>query len=380
MNLASKIILGFLIVVALVFFYLAMYTQDLRGWEKAAQSMKTNLDRTNAENAALRNSDDANAHDALIQLGATPTDRQGRKQLRDDLSRIVVDRGRMWLGNAVPAANAPDAPLIFTMQADPARPTPLSLQPKMQLFVFEYPPVAGDAANNAPPGRYLGEFTVLENPPVDSAGGTFAMAPARSMSAREQQRLTAAIQSGMPWIAYENLPHDRFGVFDGMTDEQLEQQFPGVFTVEQKQEFLQDGLPFDADKHPAARKDANGKFRRPLTDFGHMFQTLYGARSLLIARIAAWQQDLAYMKFANEDVQKQLTYRKDEIVLLKEELTRMEAEAKLVQQHLAAVEAKLAAVRSTANRIEADNRRLVAQLATQQRQALEAMETTQAAQ
>jgi hypothetical protein len=51
MNLASKIILGFLIVVALVFFYLAMYAQDLHGWQRAAQTMKINLDRTNAENA-----------------------------------------------------------------------------------------------------------------------------------------------------------------------------------------------------------------------------------------------------------------------------------------------------------------------------------------
>lgn len=380
MNLASKIILGILIVVALVFFYLAMYTQDLRGWEKAAQSMKANLDRTNAENAFLRNSEDANSHDALIQLGATPPERQGRKQLRGNLSRLVVDRGRMWLGNVVPAANAANAPLIFTIQADPARPTPLSLQTKTPLFVFEYPPVAGDAANNAPPGRYLGEFTVLEDPPVDSAGGKFAMVPARSMSAREQQRLTSAVQAGMPWLAYENLPHDRFGVFDGMSDEQLEQQFPGVFTAEQKQELLLDGQPFDAGKHAAERQDANGKYRRPLTDFRHALQLLYGARSLLIAKIAAVQQDLAYMKFANEDVQKQITYRKDEIVMLKEELARAEAETKLTQQHLQAVEAKLASVRAMADRIEADNRRVVAQLATQQRQALEAMKATQASQ
>ncbi|MDZ4780901.1 MAG: hypothetical protein SGJ19_11660 [Planctomycetia bacterium] len=378
MNLASKIILGFLIVVALVFFYLAMYAQDLHGWQRAAQTMKTNLERTNAENALLRNSDDANASDALIQLASTPTEREGRKQLRGDLSRIVVDRGRMWLGNAVPAANAPGAPLIFTIQADPAKPTPLSMEPKMSLFVFEYPPVAGDAANNAPPGRFLGEFTVLDAPPIDPAGGKFAMTPARSMSTREQTRLTEAIQSGMPWIAYENLPHDQYGVFEGMTAEQLETQFPGVFTAEQKAELELDGQPFESGKHPADRQDASGKYRRPLTDFGHALQTMYRVRSLLTAEIAAWQKDLEYMKFANEDVQKQIAYRQDEIKLLQEELARTEAETKLVQDQLQAVEAKLATVRATADRIEQDNRRLVAQLAGKQRQALTALETAQA--
>jgi len=378
MNLASKIILGFLIVFALVFFYLTMYTFDLRGWQRAAQSMQTNLDRTNAENALLRNSDDANARDALVALNAAPAERAGRKQLRDQLSRLVIDRGRMWIGNAVPAANTPGAPLIFTVQPDPARPTPLSIEPKQSLFVFEASPLAGDPASNAQPGHYLGEFAILENPPVDAAGGKFAIVPARSLSPREQQILGAAIASGMPWLAYENLPHDRYGVFDGMTPDQIEQQFPAVFTDEQKNEMARDGLAFDAGKHAADREDASGKYRRPLVDYGHALQSLYRARSLLLAEIASWQQDLEYMKFANEDVQKQIVYRQDEIKMLQEELARTEAETKLVQEQLAKVTRKLAEVRATADRIDIDNRRLVAQLAAKQQQAVEALKTAQA--
>ncbi len=378
MNLASKIILGFLIVVALVFFYLAMYTHDLRGWQRAAKSMKTSLDRTSAENALMRNGDDANARDALIQMGAAPEKAAGRKQLRDQLSRLVVDRGRLWIGSVVPAANTPGAPLIFTLQADPARPTPLSIEPKKSLYMFEGSPLAGNPAANAQPGRYLGEFVVLENPPVDAAGGKFAVAPARSMSPREQQKLVTAFQAGAPWIAYENLPHDRYGVFDGLTADQLEQQFPGVFTAEQKKEMEFDGKDFIAAEHTAGRGDASGKYRRPLTDYGHALQTLYRSRSLLLAEIASWQQDLQYMKFANEDVQRQIVFRNDEIKMLQAELARTEAETKLVQDQLAKVTKKLAEVRATADRIDIDNRRLVAQLAAQQQQAAQALETAQA--
>jgi ethanolamine utilization protein EutA (predicted chaperonin) len=84
------------------------------------------------------------------------------------------------------------------------------------------------------------------------------------------------------------------------------------------------------------------------------------------------------MKFANEDVQKQIVYRKDEIKMLQEELARTEAETKLVQEQLAKVTRKLAEVRATADRIDIDNRRLVAQLAAKQQQAVEALKTAQA--
>jgi hypothetical protein len=371
MNLASKIILGFLIVFAMVFFVLAMYTLDLRGWQKSALAAKKNLEQTTNENALLRNSDDANARDNLARMNAPASEDKGRKQLRTALSNLVVQRGRMWLGNAAPAANTPDAPLIFTVRPNAAQPTPLTLAPKTSLFVFEYPPVAGDAANNAPPGRYLGEFTVLEAPPVDAAGGKFAMAPSRPLSPRELKKLGEAVQSGMPWLAYETLPQDRYGTLKGLTDEELEKRFPGVFSTEQKTELALEGQSWIEGKHAPERKDSLGNYRRPLVNYGHLLQSAYEQRSLLNAKLASLKHDLDLMIASNEDVLKQITYRKEEIVFLKEELARSDAEAKLAQDHLKAVEEKLAAVRAAATRIEEDNRRLVEQLAERQRQIVE---------
>jgi hypothetical protein len=380
MSFASKIILGFLIVAAMVFWYLAMYTLDLRGWQKVAQSRQKTLDTTLAQSALLRNSTDANAKTELELLNLPTEDPMppGRKQLRFDLANLMADRGRMWRGNVTTVPNTPGAPLTFKVQPNTEPPTPLTLTPKTSLYVFEYPPVIGDPQFNAPPGQYLGEFVVLENPPVDAAGGTFAMAPAKSMSPREQQRLTAAIASAVgnniPWVAYETLPQDRHNVFAGLTAEDIETNFPGIFTAEQKNEFLKNGQAWTEDD-PADRKDSLGKYRRPLVDFGQMMQTLYRWRSELNAKIATLQKDLSLMTAANEDVQKQIVHRKDEIVTLQEELAKMEAETKLVQDHLATIEAKLASVRAASTRLQSDNRKLVAQLASLQREAVEAART-----
>lgn len=376
MSFASKIILGFLIVAALVFLYLAMFTLDLRGWQKVADARQKSLETTEAQNALLRNSADANAQSALALLEALPPEiPAGRKQLRFDLSNRMIDRGRMWIGTAVPAANAPGAPLIFTVQPNPAQPTPLNLAAKTSLYLFEFPPVAADAAANASAGQYLGEFVVLEQPPVDAAAGKFAMAPAKSMSPREQTRLATAMQSGLPWLAYENLPRDGEKAFAGMTAEQIEAQFPGVFTPEQKDEFVLNGQDWIQGKHADDRKDSRNKYRRPLVDYGQLLQTLYRWRSELSAELASLDKDLSLMTAANADVTQQITYRKDEIVTLTAELDRLNAETKLVQDHLAALDAKLASVRAASKRIEADNRQLVARLASLQREAVNAAQT-----
>ncbi len=379
MNLASKIILAFLIIFAMVFFYLAMYVLDLRGWQKLAQTRQEALNRTNAEAALLRNSDDANARTKLSEFVPEPPSTPGRKQLKYELENRMIDRGRMWIGNAAPTANAPGAPLLFTVQPNPVQPTPLTLAPKTSLYVFEYPPFAGDDTVNAPPGRYLGEFVVLDAPPVDAAGGKFAMSPARSMSPREQTRLAQAVQSGMPWVAYETLPQDRHNAFAGLTADEIDKRFSGVFTQEQLAEIVLDGQPWVQGKHPEDRKDSLEKYRRPLVDFGQMLQTLYRRRSELSAELAALEKDLGYMTASNADVTKQITHRKDEVVTLQQELARLEAENKLVQEHLAAVDAKLASVRATSTRLDADNRKLVAQLASLQRQAVDAAATETAA-
>lgn len=379
MNLASKIILAFLIIFAMVFFYLAMYVLDLRGWQKLAQTRQATLNRTNAEAALLRNSDDANARTKLTEFTPEPPTTPGRKQLKHELENRMIDRGRMWIGNAAATANTPGAPLLFTVQPNPAQPTPLTLAPKTSLYVFEYPPFDGDKEVNAPPGRYLGEFVVLETPPVDAAGGKFAMVPARSMSPREQARLGTALQSGMPWVAYETLPQDRHNAFAGLTADDIETRFKGVFTQAQKDEIILDGQPWEQGKHPEDRKDSLEKYRRPLVDFGQLLQSLYRRRSELSAELASLEKDLGYMTASNADVTKQITHRKDEVVTLQQELARLEAENKLVQDHLAAVDAKLASVRATSTRLDADNRKLVAQLASLQRRAVDAAATETAA-
>ncbi len=375
MNLASKIILGFLIVFALVFFFLAMYSLDLRNWQRLAQAREKEVNKVSAETALMRDATDSNARDKLSDAtnGAAPEPQPGIKQLRRALSSEMAARGRMWLGNAVPAANTAGAPLIFTVQPNAAQPAPLTMTPSATLFVFEFPPVAGDPANNAPPGHYLGEFTVLSNPPVDPAGGKFAMAPTNAMSPREQKKLMDAIAAGMPWIAYEKLPQDRYGVLDGMTEADLETKFPGIFSDAEKTDLARTGLAAKTDD-PDERKDALGNYRRPLQDYAQLLETAYRVRSSLYAKLATLNQDLSLLTAANEDVKQEILYRQDEVKLLNVELARLQAETKLVEGLLGAAETKLASVKATSARLESDNRRLVADLTAKQRKMLEASE------
>jgi hypothetical protein len=279
----------------------------------------------------------------------------------------------MWLGSAVLSANSPTAPLIFTVQQPTETPVPVTMTPKSTVFVFELPPVKEDTATNTPAGHYLGEFTVLENPAPDPAAGKFAIAPTNAMSPSEQKRLADALAAGVFWIAYEKMPQDQYGLFDGFADAQeIETKFPGVFSDEQKTEMLLDGQPWESGKHPADRQDALGKYRRPLFDYSVLLETAYRLRSQLIAKLATLQKDLDLMTAANEDVKQEIVYRQDEIKLLNVELDRLNAETKLVQGLLDIADSKLASVRATSARLEADNRRLVADLTAKQRQLVEA--------
>ncbi len=212
MSIWNKILIGLVFVISVGFFYLAARTLKTHEyWCKSAQDFEARIEQIEAENLALVEGDEN---------GETEGDKKGIKQIRADLCRLLIDRGRVWYNCAPGQPNAQTGSVAVTTD----QPDPHNIAVKTVLYVFE----EGDVTQKA---SYLGEFKVTG---VDQKLVT--LEPSVKLEANSPQ-LSRLVASSGPWSLYETMPIDSRETFADKSEEELGPLLP----ADRIAQFVHDG-------------------------------------------------------------------------------------------------------------------------------------------
>jgi hypothetical protein len=314
MNIWSKVLVGVILAMTLPFFYLSL------------RLLKTNQAWRSEVNKYERAVWDT-VHGRPGQLALDDLERS-RNEASVKLHGIVFDRGRVWRNaNPEKAFNASTGQGTVAVET----PVPHRITPKMLLFVF------------APEG-YLGEFQV-----TDAGEKSIGLMPNMQMSERQLKRVSSSPGN---WTLYEVMPVDRHDVFAGLDKVALEKMLPG----DKVDEYLKDGQPAQAGD-PADRV-VDGKYVRPLTDYGYLFHELDREISVATDLRNAAAKDAKSLEAALADAKRQVEYRQKEMADLKQELARSQAERDLMSAQCEALASQLGKVRGEMKATYQQNKQL----------------------
>jgi hypothetical protein len=175
--------------------------------------------------------------------------------LRANLGRTVLDRGRVWRDGITGVIEGTGVRLNMVPPADPAVPAPgpapkHNIVEKTVLFAFASGEMPGEPGIRVPVA-YLGEYRVTEAPPE---GTTIKVEP--TMPPTEDQ-VNIVKNQETRWILYEVCPADNHQIFAGMTEQQLTTLLPQQATGLPPQQyqkfiaqFLRDGTQADEATDP----------------------------------------------------------------------------------------------------------------------------------
>ncbi len=348
MSTLSKVLLGLVIVATLVFAFTAMRTlKTHQNWRERAASLEQQIEQFETQNE---------------QIVRGTEGQPGIAELRVELHDVLVDRGRAWREGAPGEIDESGATSVTLDERDPAnpqQPIPHGINGNALLYVFEQ-----TTEERAGRGQYLGTFRVTGVTEADAQAGTagqVAIAPERPLSARALERLQA---STGPWILYDVMPRDRYGLFAELAEDELRAMLPGV-SDEALAQYTQHGEPAPADA-PDERRDADGNYVRPLRDYDVLFREYDRQMTLLRDKIASAESAIAAMQFANTDAEQQEQFRNQEIESLRQELGEVRRELAAVTEHHARLTAALAASQAEIAETMAENKRLAAEFAALQ--------------
>jgi predicted nucleic acid-binding Zn-ribbon protein len=362
MTIYHKIMVGFIALTALVFYYSAMRALKERSkWWTEYVSLERQLQDVNKQIEQLQGA--AEAADAQV---------KGVRQLRHELAKLMVGRGRVWTGctPAQPDANTGEVRVAIPVQtaagaapgaedlggippadgaAAPApaaaAATPLELVENQVLYVFDERPISEG-------GSYLGEFRV-----ASVAERQVALAPVGKLSPAEMERLTKATGT---WALHDVMPSDNPSIFVADTPELREERL-AILPESVRAEYSKDGQPAEPDDPP--ERVVDGKYQRPISDFVASFHEFRRQRSLNADLIAADQKDKSYLEQALADSQATVKFRAAEIQQVKADLAQLQRERNAVVSHRKNLDARLAEARKDVARLEQENRQLAEQYA-----------------
>ncbi|MBX9790037.1 MAG: hypothetical protein K2Y37_14055 [Pirellulales bacterium] len=362
MSIYHKILVGFIAVTALVFFYSAMRALKERSkWWAQYNEHQRQLEQVNTNIQKLEGA--AGAIDAQV---------ASVRQLRHDLAKLMVGRGRVWSGctPAQPDANTGEVRVTIPVQTavgpvpgaeaglEPAPPAegapapapvaaaPLALEPNLVLYVFDERPLAEG-------GSYLGEFRV-----ASVAERQVALTPVGKFSPAEMDRLTKATTG--TWSLHDVMPSDNPTLFAAESPELRDERL-AILPESVRSEYAKDGQPAEANDPPD--RVVEGKYQRPITDFVASFHEFRRQRSLNADLIAADQKDKSYLEKALADSQATVKFRAAEIQQVKAELAQLQRERDAVVAHRKTLDSRLAKARRDVTRLEQENRQLADQFA-----------------
>ncbi len=382
MNIWNKVLLGVLIVLSLVCIYLAAAVIRVQGKHRVqAQRLEAGIEQEEQKKQTL--------------LEGAPG-RNGIRQVRSELRKILIPRGRVWqVGSAVEPAPVPDAEpaspeAFWRVQVEPesgsasiAFDAPAGFDPQQNqvLFLFEQrtasqttgqpgalpgePATQPDtvAGEPEPQPQFLGEFKLPtpDRAPGDLQDGQVALESVLSMSEPQLQRLN---ESQGPWLLYEVVPPDDHEMLAEFSEEELRARLP----AETVDEYLKDGKQGSATDDPDRLEEGN--YIRRLRDYGSLFHVLDRRRTTLVDVIAATRKDLDLLNESIEGAEQQIAFRNVEIDAAGKELADLEKQRDAVKAFHDQLAAQLEQVRGTIQKTLESNRQLATELVERSNAAL----------
>lgn len=329
MSLTNKILIGFILVLGLVFFYTAARTlQTHSAWRSAVNDLEKRLEAADTQREQL-----------LHGSPSTP----GIQQRRNELDHVTLGRGHVWY-NAVPGQIDPaNGVVTLTIESQ----APHQLTQNTLVYVF------GDREKG---GGYLGEFRATA-----VADKQVTLKPANRFAPSELDRLQ---KSPGPWTLYDTMLADNHEAFAGLDDEQRKTLPPEVNT----DEYRKDGQP--ADPNDPQDRVVDGKYVRQLRDYLAAFHEFYRLRTIHLDWIAAQQKDKDYMTAGLERANQTIQLRAKQIDETKQQLARLTEERNAVVAHREKLADQLADVRKSIGELSEQNAQLASRLARWQSNAL----------
>ena len=187
MSIWNKVLVGLILVASLGFFYLAMRAlKTHQYWRTLAAAAEAKIDTLKQENQELRDG-----------KGEGESYEPGIEQLRIQLHKMLIDRGRVWY-NCEPEPNPQTGQVAVTTDL----PDPHGIGDKTILYVFEEAEV--DSSNPAESRQYIGEFRV-----TGVEGKQVALAPSMRIrpDSRQFKRLVAirGLKNNCVWNGCDKL-------------------------------------------------------------------------------------------------------------------------------------------------------------------------------
>lgn len=338
MSIWNKVLLGLIIVAVLPFAYFGARTlQTHKHWKGLAQSYEKKVDETEKRNEVLEL---GNPADPAV---------KGLDQVRLELHKLLVDRGRIWR-DVTPVKVEQTGKATVAIEL----PEPHGIGDRTVLYVFEQ-----DG------GRYLGEFkvTAINDKQVELEPTRPLTDPVLLANGTPVQPLAVLGQSKGPWILCDLMPVDSCESFAGMTPDELKTILP----ADTVNEYLKNGQPATPDD--PERYVVDGKFVRPLRDYDTLFRLYDLHRTQLRDLLESATRDSAYMKAAVDDAKKQQAFAEQEVADLKTQLAEVRREVEAVTTHQKQLEQALSGVRKEIDATMAANEQMAAEIAQFQREA-----------
>ncbi|MCE5303271.1 MAG: hypothetical protein LLF97_09210 [Planctomycetaceae bacterium] len=335
MSIWNKVLVGLIAVASVAFFYMAARTlKTHQHWCELAAKFEKKIAQVQEDNRRLAE--------------GSPNS-PGIRQLRTELTKLLMDRRRAWFGCEAKVTLNPQKAtaevLVKTSQPDPH-----GIAANTIVYGFE------KTAKEAP-GRYLGEFKVTKSTPKSKQ---VVLAPTSQLSPRELNNLAGAKGS---WTLYEVMPRDGHDVFATLTDEEKKALLPAASLPE----FLKDGKESAKDK--SAAQASGGKYLRMLRDY----QVLLGAarlqRTLLLDKIAAVKYDNQLVTDALAKAQSQEKASRAELASAQKELQESVRQRDAVASYLKRLEGELTTVQTAVDELIKSNQAKAGQMAKLQLEA-----------
>lgn len=341
MSIWNKILVGLICLATPFFLYFAargLKTRDV--WQISADKHEARIKQLHEENVRMMNG--YKKPDGTF----TP----GIRQLSVELHKLLIDRRRAWF-HCIPTVKLGHDDGTAEISLTIAKPSPSGITLKTVLYAFE----DADTRNK---GRYLGEFAV-----TGVEGNKITIIPTQKLTDREIDKLDKASKARHPWMLYELMPQDNRDVFAMLSDEQKREFLP----AESVEEYIKDGKP--ASENDPHENVVDGKYVRPLTDYGVVFNFEHERMTLLRDSMEILVRDKKLVDESLALARDQEEACKRDIALTTKELNEMSRHRDIVGAHHEKLQTKVAAMQEAVERFITWNKAMAGQIAKLQLEA-----------
>ncbi len=265
----------------------------------------------------------------------------GVEQVRAELNKLTVDRQRVWY-KCDPQVNIDRQTGAVTIKVTIDQPNPSGIANKSVLYAFEDVPTAQ-------PGRFLGEFKVTA-----VADKQITLEPAFKLTPVDLKKLAEAKR---PWNLYDSLPHDNHEILAQLSEQDKKAMLP----ADSVEKYIEDGKP--AAQGEPAGNIVDGKYVRPLRDYGYLFDTYRLQITELVDRLEAVMRDKQMVEDALADAKLQVQFWQKQATVVKAVLAEMVRQRDAVEAHLDKLQKKLAEAKAAITELIKNNKAMAGQIA-----------------